>query len=254
MNLVSGWLVAAIGLLILISYLIIRAGTKAPMKFIRWGSFAVAITAVFVGLQMVVQFLWGTVISISVVTSQFWPKPPKGFNYESNASADYVSGGFSNAVVEVVGVSAGPRVMFAIAAILLTIVVVSIAQFVRRVFTAIELGSTLSRALVNNASFTGWIVLIAGTVSSLLNVIGNNFAQAELLGSQRSFGWDPSQDFNNPWATGDSMNSDGVYGFLMPNPQYVIEFWPIAIAIGLLLIAKVIRRANKLEQEVEGLV
>jgi hypothetical protein len=254
MSLISGWLVASIGLLIALSYLIFKASTKAPMRFAIWGSLAAATIALLLGAQTMFQFLWGRVVSISVATSPFWPKVPKGFDFRSNATGDYVSGGFDSATVEVSGISMGPRLMFAIAAMLLAVVVVLISLFVRRVAKAIESGSTLSAALAKSASFTGWVTLIAGSLSSILNLVGNNIAQSELFGTQRSFGWDQSQVFENPWVSGNDANLDGVYGFIMPSPHLIIDLWPIAIALALLLITKVIRRANKLEQEVEGLV
>lgn len=254
MSLISGWLVAAIGLLVALSYLIFKASAKAPMRPAVLGSLVVATTAVILGIQQVIQFIWGRDIQISVATAQFWPKAPMGFDFRSNATAQYVSGGFDNAKVEVSGISMGPRLAFAIAALSLVVVVVFISLLFRRVAKAVESGSTLSEALARSASFTGWVTLIAGSLSSILNLIGNNVAQTELLGSQRSFGWDQAQVFANPWVAGDEANFSGVFGVLMPSPHLIFELWPILIAIALLLVSKVLRRANMLEEEVEGLV
>lgn len=210
--------------------------------------------AVGLGLQTLVGYLWGTTIPVTVSTAEFWPKSPTGFDYVSNASATYVSGGFDHAIVQVAGISLIPRLVFAFATGLLTFVVVAITMFVRRLTKTIESGSSLSQALALNASITGWVVLAAGLLSSIANLVGNNLAQTELFGSQRSFGWDISHVFQNPWAQGENLNYGKVFGFLMPSPQYVVELWPVVIALALLLVSKILRRANKLELDVDGLV
>ncbi len=254
MNLLSGWLVVAIGLLILISFLLVRASAKAPVKVIRRGSLVVAILSVVLCLQNVSQYIWASTIPVEVSTAPFWPKAPTEFHFESNATATYVAGGFETAGVEVAGVSLATRAIFAIAIILLTVVVVAIALFVSQVSKTIESGSSLSQALVSKASAAGWVVLVAGLSSSVLDLIGRNFVQAELFGTQRSFGFDPEQMFANPWFQGDTMNYDKVFGILMPSPQFFIDIWPVVIALSLLLVSKILNRANILEQEVDGLV
>lgn len=254
MNLLSGWLVVAIGILILISFLLVRASAKAPVKVITWGSLAVVIIAALVGLQTVSQFLWANTITVTVTSAPFWPKVPNGFDFDSNAGATYVAGGFETANVEVSGVSLTTRAIFAVAIILLTVVVVAIALFVGQMSRTIESGDSLSQALVSNASVTGWVVLLAGLSSSILDLIGRNFVQTELFGTQRSFDFNSEQVFENPWVQGDIMNYDKVFGFLMPSPQYIIQLWPVAIALTLLLVSKILKRANHLEHEMDGLV
>jgi hypothetical protein len=254
MSVFSGWLLAAIVLFSGISFLVIRSSAKAPMKTIRRGSLAISAVAGLFGAQSVCQFLWNKTIQVSLATGQFWPKAPAGIHFESNATAVYVSGGFEKATVEVQGVSLTPRLALAAASALLALVVIALALFVARISKTIDSGSSLSQALVRYSRLTGWIVLLAGVFSGVLDLVGNNLAQLELLGTQRSFGWEATETLTNPWLTGDMFNHDLFFGFLMPSPRYIPELWPIAIALTLLLVSKLLSRANELEHEVEGLV
>lgn len=237
-----------------IFFIAIKRSVKVPLQFTRRLSLGIGLLASLAGIQSFVGIMWGRTVSISVSTALFWPKVPSGFDFKSNATAKYVSGGFQSAEVEVLGISFWSRLMLAGSAILMAVVVVSIALFVARIAKAIQEGGTLTQALALNAATTGWIVLVAGLVSSVLDRVGNNIAQMQLFGSQRSYGWDLSSTFKNPWLLDGNISSDRVFGILMPSNQFMVELWPVAIALVLLLVSKVLNRANKLEQEVEGLV
>lgn len=249
------WLALAAILFVSFTFLLFKVANRSPLRFFRSTSLVVLGFTILGAVVNSISLIWGSTTTVSINTATFWPANPPTFEYKTDGTASYVSGGFSSALLELSDLSLTTRLLFLLSTLSSALVVAMLCNFVIKVSRSVEKGDTFSVALSSRAGRVGWIVLVTGLVASSALQVANYLAQVEFFGFQRSWDWgSDSGAIDNPWLAGQDFEIEKIFGVVTPQFQLSIEIWPIVIAACLLLAAKIFKSGQEMRHELEGLV
>ena len=222
-----------------------------------------AIFATGLSIFRFLESIFSPTVSVNLRVAQFWPSLPESLDYQSESTIKVVSGGFQVADVQVQGLGLPARLAFAVDALMWGLV------FGIAFFVLFRIASHVSQSLEFKSLSYRWIQTMGGTVigAGVMGAISS--AIGRVLVSQQVFdqdaSWKIDQTIANPWLhktgeTGDSPLNDlhRVYGLVTGplNQGLTVDFplWPLAIGLVMLLVATVIKRGQRLNDEVEDLI
>lgn len=222
-----------------------------------------AIFALGLGIFRSLESIFSPTVSVNLRVAQFWPSLPESLDYQSKSTIKVVAGGFQAADVQVQGLGLPARLAFALDALMWGLV------FGITFFVLFRIASHVSQSLEFKSLSYRWIQTMGGMVmgAGVMGTISSTFGRVLL--SQQLFdqnaSWKINQTIANPWLpktgeTGDSPLNDlqRVYGLVTGsfNQGLTVDFpvWPLAIGLVMLLVATVIKRGQRLNDEVEDLI
>lgn len=238
-------LILGLGLVLLVVLAMLgvaRLGPKLPRvaSFVSRGTIAVSL-------------LWVTVLGITMfaggtiqVTAPITPLPIRlheGVELDGPRAA-IVSGGFDQVTVEASGLSLPTLLVVLAAAVVSSATLIGVCLVVDRL--ARSLGEEDPFALGGEAlQRAAWIVLIGGTLASVLGDVGNSLASSDLFWVSGASWSGESSDFT----------SLTELGWPEPAPfSLTIPFWPLGAGMVLALLAGVFRYGRQLRHDTAGLV
>lgn len=255
MQLVWPWLALAALITCLVAFLLFRLGNRSPLRFLRISALVVFGFTVVGAVANSISLIWGSTTSVSINTAIFWPANPPTFEYQTDGTAVFVSGGFSTAMVELSGLSLSARLAYLLSMLSSALVIAMLCNFVIKVSRSLEMGDTFTVTMATHAGRVGWVVLVAGLIASIALQIARYLSQVELFGFQRNWDWGSDNGtIDNPWLAGQEFEMEKIFGVLNPQFQLSIDIWPIVAAVGLLVSAKILKSGQEIKHELEGLV
>lgn len=245
MSLIPPLLILGLGLMLLVVLLMVvalRVGTNLP----RVASFVSRAT-------IVVSVLWVLVLGITLfaggpiqVTAPIALLPfhlPEGIELDG-LRATILSGGFDQVTVQASGLGLPTLLVVLAAAVLASGTLIGVCLVVDRLARSLGEGDpfALSGEALQRAA---WIVLVGGTLVSMLDDVSNWLASTDLF-----------------WVTGASWSSDVTDASSLtelgwPEPaafSLTIPFWPLGAGMVLALLAGVFRYGRQLRRDAAGLV
>ena len=229
----------------------------------------VKVAAVLIGgaaaassILTVKQFAFAKNVYLTIYARQFWPETPKWINHTSNATAQVTGGGFTKADVFVDGLGAFARTMLALNSVAFATVVILACWQAYAIAREIQKGQEFKQHLSRRFAWSGIAIIVVGMLGQVANLLGTNYAAIDIFGSMSGFGWQQAADGTgaglvpNPFVSANGMDiSDHlVVGVVQSGPGVGLEFWPIAVGLVLLVLARVFKRGQELVAETEGLI
>jgi hypothetical protein len=230
---------------------------------VRFLSVVIGVGALLEGISKAISYWTFKIVPVDLLAAQFWPVEPKWLHHSTNATAKVVSGGFEHASVQVQGLTMLPRTMLAISALSLACVIILVCVQAYAVSTQIRNSEPFKDKLAKRFATSGVVVMVVGMVGQVTSMLGKNYAGNETLGTGEYFGWAQNSSGNgaalvpNPFVSPDGTNlvSNLVIGIIHNGGGGVgLEFWPIAVGLVLLVLARVFKRGQELAEETEGLI
>jgi hypothetical protein len=155
-----------------------------------------------------------------------------------------LSGGFTNAAVNVSGLDVPVRLWLAANSLLQNATIIVIAFVVYRMCNSLLRNDPFQPAITRGIRIMGWSVLAGGLSWQVCAAIAGALASRQVLGVT-SAGWTtptmPIEDLN------------AITGFPQPGWQFTIDFWPIGLGLALLAVAGAFRYGERLQRDRERL-
>ena len=234
--------------LLIVTLLLIGAFVVLPigkperaLKTLRAAAWLIAGVIALATLGTVLTTLLEDRLTVSDINIHpFWPMQPKEFFIDTPATL--VEGSLTSVSLVIEGLSLSTRLMLAGGAVLEAGTTVTLLALIGLGCHKILSGDTFAPVVARLARAAGIVVLVAGTLGSLLSQIGRHAAGNAALAAEGA-GWtDPSPDWE--------------LSKFWPQPAFnlTIEFMPLLLGGALLALALLLRRGTELQQETAGLV
>ena len=191
------------------------------------------------------EILMAPSLEIRMPVEEFWPSLPPGASVEG-ATAQVVSGGFTQALVEVQGLAAGTRWLLGTTALLQGVAAIFIGAAVISMCNGYISKSTFRPVLVKWFTVTAVVIMVCGLGWQITESIAGMQASVQVLG------FDGSQFGAVATEREDLRDITGI-----PTPVYLeinLNFWPIWAGLGLFSIAQIFKRGLQMQKDTAGLI
>ncbi|MHA7175343.1 hypothetical protein ACX80D_01680 [Arthrobacter sp. Sr24] len=196
------------------------------------------------GLLQAATTLWGPNVTVDLPVEQFWPVLPENADIQTPL-ASVVDGGFTQATVSVDGLDIFARLWLAGAVLLEAAMAVMVGLIIARMCVALIHQTLFGTKLVRGMRQVAGVVLLGGVLGQICQLVGGTLASHQVLGATV---WELSSE-TIAWT--DIHNIVG-----MPSVAYHWEFnfWPIGIALALMVVAELFRQGSKVQKDAAGLI
>lgn len=196
------------------------------------------------GLVSTVETLWGDAVTVKLPVAEFWPTLPDSVTIQTPLAA-VEAGGFTWATVSASGLDLQTRLMLSGAVLAQAALAVVAGLVIIKLCTSVMNKTLFGPRLIRGAQQLAGVVFLGGLVWQACQIFGGTMAAEQLLGANA---WGISGD-TIPWT--DIHNIVG-----LPSVAYSWEFnfWPIGVALVLLVLAELFRQGSKVQKDAAGLV
>ncbi|QAY60026.1 hypothetical protein ET475_08500 [Microbacterium protaetiae] len=242
-------LLLAVAVIVLVLVLAVRSWRRHAIDGVigvtLTGSALYGAIALIIAIGTVIDVLTSQDVTISVPVNEYWPQLPPGAEITPGPSATRVGGGFTTADLQVEGLSAGARVLWASGLAAGLLAQVAIAALIAVACFQLLRGAAFAQIVANLATVTAVVVLVGGIAAAVLCDIAGSMAAQQVL-SVTSAQW---SNVPSAWADWDPT-------MLLPKPGLRIEFpfWPVGAGLGFAALAAVLKYGTRLQRDTEGLV
>ena len=190
----------------------------------------------------VVADLVSPLITITVPIRHVWPLPLAGVDIDTGP-AHVESAEVALAQLTLSGLSLPVRLLWTASQALSLLLPASVAFLVARGAALLRDGAPFSPVLARTTGTAALIVLLAGSIAPVLGGTAGSMASHEAL-QVTSAAW--SGGYPDDWSPQD----------VMPEPTVFVpfEFWPLGVAVALLVVTAILRYGARLQKDTEGLV
>ena len=196
------------------------------------------------GLTNAATTLWDQNITMVLPVKQFWPVLPENVDIQTPLAV-VESGGFSQAVVSVSGLDQAARLWLAGANLAQAAVAVGVGLVIVRLCTSVMNRSLFAPSLVRGVRQVAGVVLLGGMLGQGFQLVGGSIGAHQVLGA-------------TAWGqTGETIPWNDIHNIIgLPSVAYEWEFsfWPVGIALVLMVLAELFRLGSKVQKDAEGLV
>lgn len=219
---------------------------KAPeVRLTRGIAVAYVVVASAATVYRVVEVAVAPNLDVSMPVEEFWPTMPPG-SLLDGTTAQVVSGGFSQAYVQVQGLAASTRWLLGATALLQGIVAVVIGAAVLSMCNGYLKKTTFRPVLVKWFTVTAVVVLVCGLGWQIVEQIAGLQASSQVLGNSGS-----------EWLNTDPPREDLHEIVGVPEAVYfafTVNFWPVFAGLGLYATAQIFKRGQIMQKDLAGLV
>ncbi|MCU6482235.1 hypothetical protein [Arthrobacter sp. A2-55] len=196
------------------------------------------------GLGNAAATVWGEAVTVKLPVAQFWPSlPAHTGNPAPRATVE--SGGFSWADVSVSGLDLETRLMLTGAIVAQGVLAVVAGLVIIRLCAAITDKTLFGPRLVKGSQQLAGVVLLGGMIWQGCQLFGGTMAAQQVLGG-------------TGWSTQGSAEDGAAIHHItgLPSVSYAWEFnfWPIGVALALMVLAELFRQGGKVQKDVAGLI
>jgi hypothetical protein len=195
-------------------------------------------------VMAVLQTLMSPSVTVSMPVRQFWPSLPPTVELDG-VYAQVVGGGFSNADVEVEGLSGVARIWLAAGELVLGLMTVLVAVVVVMLCTSVIRQDPFRAALNRGINLAAFGIIVGGILWQICVIVGGGMASAQVLGAT-GWGFDPSE------VNWDDIRD--VIGLPQTALGWDVDFWPLGIGLSLLAVSAVFRYGQRLQKESDSLI
>lgn len=196
------------------------------------------------GLAQAATTLWDTNVTVDLPVEQFWPMVPETVKIQTPL-ASVVDGGFTQATVSVAGLDVYARLWLAGAVLLQAAMAVMVGLIIARMCVALINKTLFGANLVRGMRQVAGGVLLGGVIGQICQLVGGTLASHQVLGATA---WGMS---------GETIAWSDLHTIVgMPSVAYFWElnFWPIGIALALMVVAELFRQGSKVQKDAAGLI
>lgn len=188
--------------------------------------------------------LWGAAVTLRLPVAEFWPKLPESVTIQTPL-ATVESGGFTWATVSVSGLDVQARLMLTGAVLAQAALAVVAGLAIIKLCTAVMNKTLFAPRLITGVRQVAGVVLIGGLVWQGCQIFGGTMAAEQVLGA-------------TAWGqAGETIAWTDIHTMVgLPSVAYSWEFnfWPVGVALVLMVLAELFRQGSKVQQDAAGLV
>lgn len=188
--------------------------------------------------------LYATTVGVNLPVEQFWPSLPTAAQV-NGASADVVSGGFTQAMVQVTGLDVSARVWLASSDVLQGATNIIIGVVLAILCTSIIKQNPFRITLIRGINLMAITVIVGGLGWQICDAVAGSLASTQVLGIN---GW----ALNREQLRWDDVNE--VIGLPRAGNDWSVDFWPIWVGLALLALAAAFRYGQRLQKDTDGLI
>ncbi|MEV8145651.1 hypothetical protein [Specibacter sp. NPDC078709] len=196
------------------------------------------------GLTAMVSTVWGDSVTVKLPVQEFWPALPGTVTIDTPL-ATVESGGFTWANVSVSGLTIATRLMLAGAVVAQSALAVGAGLVIIKLCTSVMNRTLFVPALVKGVQIIAGVVFMGGTIWQACQIFGGSMAAEQVLGA-------------NAWElSGETIAWTDIHNIVgMPSVAYFWEFnfWPIGVALVLMVLAELFRQGSKVQKDAAGLI
>lgn len=182
---------------------------------------------------------------VKMPVEEFWPSLPPGASVQGT-TAQVVSGGFTQALVEVQGLATGTRWLLGATTLLQGIAAIFVGAAVISMCNGYISKTTFRPVLVKWFTVTAAVIVVCGLGWQVTESIAGMQASTQVLG------FDGSQFRTDATEREDLHEIVGI-----PRAVYLelnINFWPIWAGLGLFSTAQIFKRGLEMQKDTAGLI
>ncbi|MFC7401397.1 hypothetical protein [Citricoccus sp. GCM10030269] len=188
--------------------------------------------------------LYASTVNVHLPVETFWPELPAAAQV-SGATAHVVTGGFSQATVDVTGLEMPTRIWLASGDVLQGATNVAIGVVVAMLCTSLLRRNPFHLALIRGLNVTAMAVMVGGIGWQVCDAVAGGLASAKVLGIDGGI----IQTDQVNW---DDINH--VIGLPKPGYDWSVDFWPIWAGLALLAVSAAFRYGQRLQRDTVGLI
>ncbi|ALE07104.1 hypothetical protein AL755_19220 [Arthrobacter sp. ERGS1:01] len=188
--------------------------------------------------------LWDAAVTVRLPVAEFWPKLPETVTIQTPL-ATVESGGFAWANVSVSGLDVQARLMLTGAVLAQAALAVVAGLVIIKLCTAVMNKTLFAPRLTKGVQQVAGVVLVGGLVWQGCQIFGGTMAAEQVLGA-------------TAWGqAGETIAWTDIHTMVgLPSVAYSWEFnfWPVGVALVLMVLAELFRQGSKVQQGATGLV
>ena len=184
-------------------------------------------------------------LQVKMPVEEFWPSIPPGASVQGT-TAQVISGGFTQALVEVQGLATSTRWLLGTTALLQGIVAILVGAAVISMCNGYLSKTTFRPVLVKWFTVTAAVIVVCGLGWQVTESIAGMQASVQVLG------FDASQFSTDVTERDDLRDIVGI-----PTPVYLeinLNFWPLWAGLGLFSTAQIFKRGLQMQKDTAGLI
>lgn len=188
--------------------------------------------------------LWGANVTLDLPVEQFWPVLPGNVDMQTPL-ATVVGGGFTQASVSVDGLDVFARIWLAGAVLLEAAMAVMVGLVIAKMCVALIHQTLFGTKLIRGMRQVAGVVLLGGALGQICQLVGGTLASHQVLGATA---WGLSSE------TIDWSDIHTIVGLPSVAYHWEFNFWPIGIALALMVVAELFRQGSKVQKDAAGLI
>ncbi|WP_129587157.1 DUF2975 domain-containing protein [Arthrobacter alpinus] len=196
------------------------------------------------GLSAAVTTVWGDAVTVRLPVEEFWPSLPESVEVQTPL-AMVRGGGFTWADVSVSGLAMQTRIMLMVAALAQTVLFAVAGLVIIRMCSSVMNKTLFGSKLVRGVQQVAGVVMLGGMVWQIAQIFGGTMAANEVLGATA---WGMSG------ATIEWTDLHDIIGLPQIAYSWEFNFWPIGIALVLMVLAELFRQGSKVQKDTAGLI
>lgn len=238
-------LLMALLVALLVAPYVHRKGGTPEVGLTRWVAIAYVVIAGGATIYRLAEIAMSPNLRISMPVQEFWPQIPASAGVEG-PTAQVVSGGFTEALVEVQGLASGTRWLLGAGELLQGIAALFIGAAVISMCNGHLKNSSFRPALVKWFSAAAVVIVVCGLAWQVLEGIAGLQASEQVLGVVGAH-WDTASMGR------ESLND--IIGQLEPSGFALqVNFWPLWAGLGLFTTAQIFKRGLEMQKDTAGLI
>lgn len=237
-------LIAFLGALLVAPY-VDRRGKTPEVGLTRWVAIAYVVITAGATVYRLLEIAMSPSLRISMPVQEFWPRLPASAEV-SGPTAQVVSGGFTQALVEVQGLASGTRWLLGTSELLQGVATIFIGAAVISMCNGHLKKASFRPVLVKWFSAAAGVIVVCGLAWQVLAGIAGLQASRQVLGVAGAQ-WDRA-------SMGRETLND-IIGQLEPSAfDLEVSFWPLWAGLGLFTMAQIFKRGLKIQKDTAGLI
>ena len=222
-----------------------RRGRTPEVGLTRWVAIAYVVIAGGATIYRLAEIGMSPNLRISMPVREFWPRLPANAGVEG-PTAQVVSGGFTEALVEVQGLASETRWLLGTGGLLQGIAALFIGAAVISMCIGHLENAGFRPALVKWFSAAAVVIVVCGLAWQVLEGVAGLQASEQVLGVVGAH-WDTAD-------MGRESLSD-IIGQLEPSGfELEVNFWPFWAGLGLFTTAQIFKRGLEMQKDTAGLI
>ncbi|MFF5791764.1 hypothetical protein ACFY5D_06935 [Paeniglutamicibacter sp. NPDC012692] len=184
-------------------------------------------------------------LQVKMPVEEFWPTLPPGASVQG-ATAQVVSGGFTQALVEVQGLATGTRWLLGTTTLLQGIAAIFVGAAVISMCNGYIGKTTFRPVLVKWFTVTAAVIMVCGLGWQITESVAGMQASAQVLG------------FDGSTWKADVTEREDLHEIVgIPKAVYLeinLNFWPLWAGLGLFSTAQIFKRGLQMQKDTAGLI